>query len=225
MASESKRGCGYRKVGKIYLVGSWRARGCDRLPVRLHVCPTCGAGIKQARAWNRVIPLSLFGLHLDEGKCNCPPNCWMCYPPEEDHHAIMWVGTRYYKTPDDFSMEAAKLGVSKAVPTMPKWFKIGESIVYLAHPKAVMTMEHVDPGEPDGDLFPVDAVEVKWEPGIFMVWKPERIEKLFWESDKDSDEVERWEKRGGTSVFIPDGDMDHDRSTPLLPKEEPEPIG
>jgi hypothetical protein len=47
MAIERKRGCGYRKVGGMYLVGDegiWVP--CDRLPIILDVCPACGGGIK-----------------------------------------------------------------------------------------------------------------------------------------------------------------------------------
>lgn len=32
MAQESKRGCGYRKVGGTYLVGNYISVPCDRLP-------------------------------------------------------------------------------------------------------------------------------------------------------------------------------------------------
>lgn len=32
MASETKRGCGYRKVGGMYLVGDYIRVPCDRLP-------------------------------------------------------------------------------------------------------------------------------------------------------------------------------------------------
>ena len=49
MSIEAKRGCGYRKVGGIYLVGDGLSAVCDRLPYPLEVCRVCGAGIKPSR--------------------------------------------------------------------------------------------------------------------------------------------------------------------------------
>lgn len=40
MAVETKRGCGYRKIGGLYLVAGNLSEPCDRLPWPLHVYPT-----------------------------------------------------------------------------------------------------------------------------------------------------------------------------------------
>jgi len=217
MASESKRGCGYRKVGKMYLVGEWQPTDCDRLPLALSRCKCCGHGIKQARGWTRVNPFGVWGDHSEtrtpiSGPCTCDMSCFVCNPPDSDTHGIIWVGKRYYPKPKDFSEEAKRIGISKAVASLPKWFRFGESVVYIAHPEAIAIER-----PKMSDMF-----HPGWErtPGVFLSWRPQRIEKLFWESQRGSKEVERWERRGGTSVFIPDGDMDHDRSTPLVPKGE-----
>lgn len=39
MAVETRRGCGYRKVGGIYLVCDGAGFRCDQLPVNLEVIP------------------------------------------------------------------------------------------------------------------------------------------------------------------------------------------
>lgn len=42
MPAETERGCGYRKVGGLYLVGQGLSRTCDLLPLWLEPCPHCG---------------------------------------------------------------------------------------------------------------------------------------------------------------------------------------
>src|SRR5207302_7622776 len=54
VAVEAKRGCGYRKIGGLYFVGGGRGVACDRLPIPLDICPTCGHGIKQTRGFTWV---------------------------------------------------------------------------------------------------------------------------------------------------------------------------
>lgn len=48
---ERERGCGFRKGGGIYLVSDGPGRSCGRMPLPLHVCPTCSQGIKPARGF------------------------------------------------------------------------------------------------------------------------------------------------------------------------------
>lgn len=56
MAVEARRGCGFRKVGGLYMVSGALSSPCERLPLELHVCPVCNAGIKQTRAWQWIKP-------------------------------------------------------------------------------------------------------------------------------------------------------------------------
>lgn len=46
---------------------------------------------------------------------------------------LMGVGQRFYPTPKDFINEAKNLGVSKRIPTIPRFFCFGRSKVWLVH--------------------------------------------------------------------------------------------
>ncbi len=61
MAVERRRGCGYRKVGGLYMVSGGPGRPCDRLPIALTVCPVCSHGWKQTRSWTWVDVAGLVG--------------------------------------------------------------------------------------------------------------------------------------------------------------------
>jgi len=47
MAIKAKRGCGYRKIGGLYLVGNYIPVACDRLPMPIGACPVCGQGLQK----------------------------------------------------------------------------------------------------------------------------------------------------------------------------------
>lgn len=243
MASEAKRGCGYRKVGGLYLVGGGISVPCDRLPFRLESCPVCGAGVHFTRAMTEINPLKLFGTHdkleivtgslagedLARIQRNCKDlyrPCQMCDPVEKPAY-IMMVGEKFYPTPDDFRAEAGALGISKRIPFIPKNIVLGETPIYLAHNKACTVIESSsevlgrlklwDEANGDGQISegPVkllDAPKITKVLGIFQVFIPKRIEKIYWEKDLENmteDEKRDLEKRHITPVGIPDGDPDH----------------
>lgn len=199
MAIESKRGCGYRKVGGLYLCSGGEGYACDRLPFELIVCPTCNHGIKQSRGWTWVdVNALLGGIHP-----NCQDNfpCPVCMAtPEMGKAGLLWVGERFYPTTYDFNREAGLLGISKRIHAVPREFELGKTWVLLAHPKAVK----------EGKFDPETGASTPSEsPGIFKVWRPNRIEKIVQESKRGSEEVARLEKKGITPVFVPDDDPDH----------------
>jgi hypothetical protein len=74
MAIEPKRGCGYRKVGGLYLVVMGAGRHCGKMPIRAEVCPTCNGGIKPTRGWTWIDPAPLFADRpCDRADCgSCP---------------------------------------------------------------------------------------------------------------------------------------------------------
>lgn len=212
MAGEAKRGCGYRKVGGLYLVGDYTAIACDRLPYRLTVCPICGAGIKVGRGMTKINPLVLFGLHEPCDDELRP--CFVCDPTDEPAY-IMRVGEKYYPTPQDFINEGVTLGFSKRIAQIPREFTLGQTIIYLAHDKAcAVTVEpngQDDTTQSDQPKL-IEAEEIKRVPGIFSAFIPKRIEKIYWQSDIDkmSDkEKKALARRGITPVGVPDGDKDH----------------
>jgi hypothetical protein len=201
MAVEGRRGCGYRTVGGMYLVSDGFSFPCDRLTFEIpEVCPCCGGGTKFSRGWTWVDPVKLFdGNHkflsalIQIGESinylDCPPieqfcdclggNCPVCRPAlMNGQAALLWVGERHY-SPEEFKAEAAKMGVSKKIPTIPRDLKVGETWVLCAHKKAIEKDVFVKHDEGGDD----------WEthnfPGIFFAFQPNRIEKIVKQSDLD----------------------------------------
>lgn len=222
MAAEAKRGCGFRKVGGLYLVGTGLASPCDRLPFELpEVCPCCGAGIKQARGWTWVQGSKLLG-----GDHELEPVVTPCHDPQLGHHignraetplcpedtcavcrpallgercGLLWVGRQHY-TPGAFCKEALDLGVSKRIAQVPKGLEPGKTWCLLAHPDAV---------PPKGKLeFGQDAPKPR--PGIFYAFLVQAVEMIVTESQaQKAQEMEKLAKRGIRPVVVPDEDADH----------------
>jgi len=184
---EQRRGCGWRKVGGIYLVGEGLAMECGRLPFALHVCPVCKAGVKFSRGWTWLDWKNYAGDCLQGCACH-NRNCAVCLP-RFDQYGLMWVGEKHY-SPESFVIEALQMGVSKRIASIPRGFKVGESWVLLAHKKAL-------PEEPDGN-------GEQNRSGIFYAFRPARIEQLVRESDLTEEKKELLKKRGITPVEVPD---------------------
>ena len=215
MSVEKKRGCGFRKVGGLYMVGGGIGIPCDRLPFELAVCSCCGQGIKQARGWTWVDVSKLFqgphrkyqlshiypGAVVGSSPCTCMTGmCPLCFYPENMKKAgLLWIGEKFYKTPAQFVKEGIDLGFSRRIKAVPQGFKIGETWVLLAHAKAVI----------DPTYLKQDTVAPLDKPGIFYAWRPQRLEKLVLESTRGTEEIDALEKRGIIPVFVPDNDKDH----------------
>jgi hypothetical protein len=181
MAIEARRGCGFRKVGGLYMVCGGAALVCDRLPFPVGACPCCGAGIKYARGWTWFQPFKIFGGdHAFDGACECPGACPACYPSfhfgDEGRAGLIWVGEKFY-SPEEFLTESRDLGVSRRVSAIPRGFKVGETWVFVAHIK----------GNP-----PKDALS-DGTPGIFSAFRPTRIERIVKQSELDI--FNKWSKR------------------------------
>lgn len=233
MAQEGIRGCGYRKVGGLYLVGAGRFVSCDRLPYPLDICPVCGGGIKVSRAFTKINPLKLFGLHdvmIKAGPSQENDNrdtmiagygrqcmdihrpCPMC-DPTDSVAFIMRVGEKHYPTPQDFMTEAMSMGISKRIPWKPKELKLGVTLIYLSHARACQVeipaafqKAFADNG-PGATTKLLDAPSIEKKQGIFATFVPQRIEKLIWEKDATKETLAGLEKQGITPVIIkPDAD-------------------
>lgn len=214
MAVEVKRGCGYRKVGGLYMVGGGIGVPCDRLPFELSVCSCCGQGIKQALGWTWIDVAKFFNGAHENCVERCTTVCPLCDTPETLGRAgLIWVGEKFYKTPDDFVKEGVSLGFSRRIKAVPHGFKVGETYIMLAHSKAVKSTEPITdvvPVKPDGQLWAGDEqIYFPRKPGIFYAWLPQRLEKIMKESARGTEEVADLEKRGISPVFVPDDDPDH----------------
>lgn len=170
---EEERECGYRKPGAdgvgIYLVGDMLLGGgyesCERLPYPLVTCPCCGGGIKFSRSFTWINPIKLFSdlnhcTHANDGHHHnaCP----MCNPEMVGTQAgLLWVGQQHY-TPEAFTLEALRLGVSRKLPSIPRGFEIGRHIIYMAHIAACTDVN-------------VEG-EIVRSPGVFFVFKPRHVD-------------------------------------------------
>jgi hypothetical protein len=193
---EARRGCGYRVPGGLYLVTEGFGRVCGALPIELKTCPTCHQGIKPARSWTWINIAAL----VDQRGCKFSGDeekfegggCGDC--PIADAKiqtaGLLWVGEKFYSTPDEFSKEAQHMGISRRISMVPRGFRVGETWVALAHRKAYPTTYDLKPGE-----------QIEWHAAIFHIFRPQRIEYVV--KDDDSEEkLEGLEKRGITLVKV-----------------------
>lgn len=241
MAVEAKRGCGYRKVGGLYLVGGGLAAPCDRLPYALDRCRTCGAGVKFTRGHTWLQP-TFFQPHPElewryPGK-KTPPTCTDSGPCPVCHnrddfgpHLLLWIGRSHY-SPESYLKESHELGVSRRISTIPKGLVLGETWVLLAHLDA---MPPKNPGyctqcskpasQHPGEIMATSACEAfeepKPAPGIFSAFIPRAVELVLKQSDATPERIEKEAKRGVTVVAVPDGDKDHHGS--VWDKDEDQP--
>ncbi len=226
MAQEAKRGCGFRHVGSVYLVGDGVWGNCDRLPMEIKPCPGCGHFMRPGRALTSFNPQTYFKDHKGCGD-NKFSHCLVCQPADEAAF-IQSVGIQHYPKASDFSEEAHRLGVSRCVnwKKLPKGFKLGVTPVYLSHDLALETM--LDPEtQPEAEPLPgfepdkkkhkrdpnqprlLDAPRVEKKPAVFMVFIPQRLEKLIYAKDATPKALKEMEKAGITPVVIANGDKDH----------------
>jgi hypothetical protein len=178
---DQKRGCGWRKPGGYYLVASGLATPCGRLPIPLTVCPCCSAGIKFCRGWTWINLAQIAA--AAKQTCLEPTRCGQCPMDAKIERAgLLWIGEKFY-SPEAFTAEAARLGVSRRISTVPREFKAGETWIALAHIKAARDGE----GEP--------------APGIFHLFRPRAIEYVV-KGDETAEEIDRLVKRGITPVKV-----------------------
>lgn len=196
---EPKRGCGWRtEPGSLYLTGKSGALICGRLPIPLGACPCCGyaAIAKPARGWTWVDADRLLANAPD---CQSPEReCRRC-PLSQDmakglgRAGMIWVGEQFYRTPEVFEREAARMGVSRRITVVPHGFQIGKTYVLLAHRNAILLTPKQMGQKP------------MFAPGIFRIWRPERIEVIVTGGESDA-EIERLVARGMSPVkVIPKG--------------------
>ena len=223
VSTESARGCGYRKPDKtgvgIYLVAPGMGHPCMRLPLPLHACPTCSGGIKPSRSWTWIEPQKLFeaappcplepalpGIvgnsrvaHGKVRRTQLHVECRVCFAGHAmpaGRHGLLWIGEGFYKKPEDFLAEAKRMGVSRKVSAIPKGFKLGETIVYLAHRYAVapqISEGFVEQGLPEN---------AHGTPGIFAIFKPAGVDLVIDDEKNVPERAEKLAEQVGAGVRI-----------------------
>jgi hypothetical protein len=183
---EQRRGCGYRKGGGFYLIGGQGWTACGKLPYPLLPCEHCGQGLKFHRGFGWFNPRQFINGHCCETPHSYDPNCSGCAMGNgmPERAGIMWVGTKFY-TPESFTAESVRMGISKRLPTIPRELlkNIGNVRVYLAHPKACLDAE----GKP--------------APGIFTTFVPQRVEYVV-RGNETPEELGKIEQRGVELVKV-----------------------
>lgn len=200
MPTTEKRECGYVQLHKLYLTiePGGLVHHCDRLPIALEPCPTCGCVPHFSRGITKIDPYQLWGIHES---CNCGNNCPLCNPKPADEVTsfLMWVGEKFY-TVESFCNEGDKLGVSKAIPFIPKDFVLGNSWVYFARRNYVDKVEGSHP----------DPKKVKKVDGIFSGYRPTKINYVITETEAEDEELmKNLQEKGITAVVVPDDDEAH----------------
>lgn len=208
VSAEGRRGCGYRKVGGLYLVCDGPGVECGGLPLVVETCPTCSAGIKPTRGWTWINPKALFPEREQCGQ----PWCATCPANERpERSGLIWVGTQHYATPADFTREAQKVGVSRRISTLPKDFKVGETWIFLGHRRGMparCTNSGSSPRVPGGpvcfkDCKLCEGTGTMYVPAIFHIFRPSRIEQIVGpEKDERDDDIQRMRKRGIEPVIV-----------------------
>ena len=186
---DSKRGCGWRKPGGLYLIAEGLADSCGRLPIPLDVCPCCGEGIKFSRSWTWI---DLAKIAKWRGCRESPNRCLACplgNPPERA--GLIWIGREFY-SPQGFTSESARLGVSRRIKSVPRGFVVGETWVALAHVDAIARDIPMTSGATDIVLA---------TPGIFHLFRPQAIE-YFVTGEESEKELEALIVRGVTPIRI-----------------------
>lgn len=191
IVKDYKRGCGWRKRGGLYLMGSEESMKCGRLPIPLKTCPCCGYGIRPSRQPTWIDGRQL--LFASGTECpNADDFCAKCplgnleNESELDRSLLIWIGERHYPTVRDFEREADRFGISRRIQAVPREFKIGETWVFLAHPKVIHSP-------------PEFGEEVEWMPAIFHIFRPKRIEMLV-TGEESKEEIDALMERGITPV-------------------------
>lgn len=224
--SDSKRGCGWRHKHGLYLVADiGMTRGCGKLPISLKslaCCPFCDHElppdyrIKVSRGVRMLQnPEILFAkASCEGGECN---TCPLSNAFESGPALLDWIGETYYPTPGDFVEETRRLGTSRRIAQIPNDFIVGETWVLMAHAKAIVKKTSVKANEADssGQVDMFGREDVEYEPGIFRMFLPTRIEMPV-EGNEPDKFIDDLVKRGITPVLIARQNDDGE-----APKEEP----
>lgn len=210
--SEQRRGCGYRKIGGLYLVSSpGITLVCDGLPMPLERCGCCGFVPPFSRNLQHIHPQYIIQAEIklhqpeksdfEEFDCSCADMCPVCnakaWEIQGFNYGLMFVGSQY--TPSSFIKEAELQGVSKRIPEIPNWLKLGETWILLAHNKVPkdVTLKTLKENT-------MLMKEPKTCRAVFYAFKPERVEMPVWKGSVSNADIQEFEKHGITPVLLED---------------------
>lgn len=215
-SSEDARGCGYRKEGGLYLVSGGASVPCGKLPIEVGKCPTCGGGIKPARGWTWVDGDKLLEHVLCEFELTGAPNdhCEGCPLAERlcrddgtlrQLCGLLWIGEKFYPTPESWAAESHQMGVSRRIPALPRGFKIEEPpFVLVAHRKGIERPcpDCLGGSAQDDDDCPLCGGEgAVYRSAIFSGFRPTAIEIIV-SGEESDEEIEALLKRGLKPVKV-----------------------
>lgn len=223
---DSKRGCGWRQEGGLYLVSSGEAVACGKLPVPLTICPTCSGGIHFARSWTWVDGDALVATKTCKNAVHSEcSGCLLASASESKQGkligraGLLWIGEKFYKNPVDWMREAEQLGVSRRIPAVPREFQLGKTVVLVAHNRAIKSRCDECKGrgfilaqETENDLpvgppqkYPCDNEGCEdgfvFSAGIFSAFIPSAVEYVT-KGTETEEELEAFVKRGITPIKV-----------------------
>lgn len=212
---EQKRGCGYRKIGGLYLVSDGQMTTCAALPIPLEPCRHCGHQIEYFRGF-KIMDSHQLLQSMDCGYCPLEKmfRCGIKKTQQENETVgVKFIGSQHY-TPQSFTAEALKMGVSLRVSALPKKLEIGKTWVFIGHPKAIVK-KVPDEYEFLSYSYPVVKTihhEPEELPGLIYAFRPKAIELIVTDKMKSEDWVQDYEKKGVELVEVPD--IDRHQPTP-----------
>lgn len=215
---EPKRGCGFRQVGKLYLIGEGVGFKCPSLPLPFNECECCGYTPSFYRDFQWIRKAYIKHIRSPTGQA-CQPECPVCYGINDQiEYGLMWVGRKYY-TPEEFIAEDKAMGICKAIKQIPKGLILGETWVLVAHPQSIIDKSHpeykkaheywVTRGIDEGEKEPRPPSY----PGVFYAFIPTRIEMLIYESQVTPEYLQELEAKGITPIIVLDKHTAHARRT------------
>jgi len=203
LAIEAKRECGYRQVGKLYLMGEGIGFNCPSLPLPFNECECCSYSPSFYRDFQWIKKAYIKHIRRPTGQA-CEPECPISYGVnDQTEYGLMWVGKKYY-TPEEFIAEDKTLGICKAIKQIPKGLVLGKTWVLIAHPRAITFEDMAEPGE------------LSSMPGVFYAFQPVRVEMLIYQALATPEKLAELEAKGITPIIVPDKYTAHSRKTSLV---------
>jgi hypothetical protein len=168
---DEERGCGFREEGGLYLkLDDFIMRRCGRALVPIVPCECCGLRLKQSRGFQWFNPQKIIASVLQVEVLELLDDVTVLDKCGDNFCGRCFFGMA---TP-----QRAGLIISRRIPAVPKGFKTGEDVVYLAHPNAFDD-----------------------QPAIFLGFKPSAIEYVV-KGDEEEEELLEMIEKGITPVRV-----------------------